>query len=86
MLFREKLAREHGLKEEKVERKHAEQLCERKERAKAAGRRVASIQELLPAVVQLTSQFVRAVRNGILGQMRWNDVLRNLRAATAAYL
>jgi hypothetical protein len=86
MLFRERLGREHGLKEEKVERKHADQLRDRQEKAQAVGRQVAPIQGFLPAVVQLTSQFVRAVRNGILGQMGWKAILRNLRAAMSAYL
>ncbi len=50
------------------------------------GRRVAPMQTLLPVVVQLTSQFVRAVRNGIFAQMPWKDILRSLRAATYASL
>ena len=74
------------LKEEKLERKHAEQLREREEKAAAAGRHVAPAQRLLPAVIQLTAQFVRAVRNGILGQLRLRDVLGSLRMAMSAYL
>jgi len=73
-------------KEEKVERKHAEQLREREEKAAASGRHVAPAQSLLPAVIQLTAQFVRAVRNGILGQLALRDVLGSLRMAMFAYL
>ena len=86
LLFRETLGREHGMKEEKVERKHAEQLREREEKAAASGRHVAPAQSLLPAVIQLTAQFVRAVRNGILGQLALRDVLGSLRMAMFAYL
>lgn len=86
LLFRETLGREHGMKEEKVERKHAEQLREREEKAAAAGRHVAPTQKLLPSIIQLTAQFVRAVRNGILGQMTLRDVLGSLRMAMFAYL
>ena len=86
LLFRETLGREHGMKEEKVERKHAEQLREREEKAAASGRHVAPAQRLLPAVIQLTAQFVRAVRNGILGQLRLTDVLGSVRMAMSAYL
>ena len=86
LLFRETLGREHGMKEEKVERKHAEQLRERDEKAAASGRHVAPAQRLLPAVIQLTAQFVRAARNGILGQLALKDVLGSLRMAMFAYL
>jgi hypothetical protein len=60
-------------------------LTEREEKAAAAGRHVAPAQRLLPAVIQLTAQFVRAVRNGILGQLALRDVLGSLRMAMFAY-
>jgi hypothetical protein len=41
---------------------------------------------MLHAVVQWTSHFVRAVRNGILGQLALKDVLGSLRMAMYAYL
>lgn len=69
-----------------MERKHAEQLRERDEKAAASGRHVAPAQRLLPAVIQLTAQFVRAVRNGILGQLAMRDVLGNSRMAMFACL
>jgi hypothetical protein len=43
-------------------------------------------QRVLPAVIQLTAQFVRAVRNGILGELALRDVLGGLRMAMLAYL
>jgi hypothetical protein len=36
--------------------------------------------------ISLTGQFVRAVRKGILGQMGWKDILRNLPAVMGTYL
>jgi hypothetical protein len=42
--------------------------------------------EPLPAVVQLTSQFVRAARNGTLARMPWKDIIRNVLVATYAHL
>ena len=67
-----------------MERKHTEQLREREEKAAASGRHVAPAQRLLPAVIQLPAQFVRAVRNGILGQTRLRDGLGSLRMAMFA--
>ena len=61
-------------------------LREREEKAAASGRHVAPAQKLLPAMIQLTAQFVGAVRNGILGQLRLRDVLGSLRMAMLAYL
>jgi hypothetical protein len=69
-----------------VHRTLTEQLREREEKAAASGRHVAPAQRLLPAVIQLTAQFVRAVRNGILGQVCLKDVLGSLRMAMFAYL
>jgi hypothetical protein len=69
-----------------VEPKHAGQLFEREEKAAAGGRHVTPAQKLLPAVIQWTAQFVRAVRNGILGQLALRDVLGSLRMAMFAYL
>ena len=58
----------------------------RKKKARAAGRRVALIQSMLPKVVQLTAQFIRALRNGITVGMRWLAAVEILRGAMKAYL
>ncbi len=86
VLLRGELGREHGVREEKVERKHEGQVTERERRAQAAGRRVAPVQRLLPVAVQLTAQYIRSIRNGILVGMRWIAALRHLRDAMIAYL
>ncbi len=86
VLLRRQLDRTHGIREEKVERKREVRIKERKSRAAAAGRKVAAVHKFLPAVVQLTAQFIRALRNGILTRMRWAHALELLLAATKSYL
>jgi len=86
VLLRRQLERAHGIREEKVERKREVQTRQRKSRAAAAGRKVAAVHQLLPPVVQLTAQFIRTLRNGILLGMRWARALELLRAATKSYL
>lgn len=85
-LLRQQLDREHGIREEKVEQKQKEALAKRRTRAAAAGRAVAKFHEKLPAVVQQTSQFVRALRNGILTSISWADSLDLFRRAMKCYL
>ena len=86
VLLRRELESDNGVREEKVERKRADQLVRRERQARAAGRKVAAVQKRLPSVVQLTAQFIRTLRNGILTGMRWIRALELLRAATKAYL
>ena len=86
VLLRRQLDRAHGIREEKMEQKREVRTRQRKSRAAAAGRKVAAGHKLLPAVVQLTAQFIRTLRNGILIRMRWARALELLRAATKSYL
>jgi hypothetical protein len=86
VLLRRQLERDHGIREEKVEQKREVQTQQRESRAAAAGRKVAAVHQLLPPVVQLTAQFIRTLRNGILNGMRWAPALELLRAATKSYL
>lgn len=86
ILLRRELEREHGIREEKVEQKRREQLIQRQTQARALGRSVAAIQKFLPAAIQLTAQFIRTLRNGILLGMRWARALELLRASTKSYL
>jgi len=86
VLLRRELDRTYGIREEKVERKREVRTRQRRSRAAAAGRKVAAVHKLLPAVVQLTAQFIRTLRNGILVRMRWACALELLRAATKSYL
>jgi hypothetical protein len=86
VLLRRELERGHGIREEKVERKREAQLLQRKTRTRALGRKVAAVQKLLPVAVQMTAQFIRTLRNGILLGTGWARALALLRASTKSYL
>jgi hypothetical protein len=86
VLLRRQLECDSGVREEKVERKRADQLVRRERKARAAGRKLAAVQKRLPSVIQLTAQFIRTLRNGILTGMRWVRAQELLRATTKAYL
>ena len=60
-----------GIREEKVMKKRRKAMAEREHKAGETGRKVAAIQRLLPAVVQLTAQFIRTLRNEFATGMRW---------------
>lgn len=86
VLLRQQLARTHGIREEKVERKREDRTRRRKALAAVAGRSVAAVHKFLPTIVQLTAQYIRTVRNGIWTGMRWTRALELLRASTKSYL
>jgi len=86
VLLRRKMDQDHGIREEKVERKREVQTRQRQSRAAAAGKKVAAVHQFLPPIVQWTAQFIRCLRNGILTQMRWEPALDLLRAATKSSL
>jgi hypothetical protein len=60
-------------------------LLKRETKAQESENNVAAIHRLLPAVIQLTAQFLRTIRNGILLRMRWLAALAPLRISMAAY-
>jgi hypothetical protein len=64
----------------------AEALLKREAKAQESGNKVAAIHRLLPALVQLTAKFTRAIRIGIVLRMRWLAALAPLRISMAAYL
>ena len=64
----------------------ADALLKRETKAQESGNKVAGIHRLLPAVVQLTAQFIRTTRNGIVHRMPWLADLAPLRILMAAYL
>jgi hypothetical protein len=63
-----------------------ESMLKRETKAQGSGKKVAAIHRLLPAVVQLTAKFTRAIRIGIILRMRWLAALAPLRISMAAYL
>lgn len=86
VLTRDVLAREHGIEELKIVKKRELALEHRREVAANRGLAVAQFQEQLPVIVQLTVQFIRTLRNGVLGKMRWRTALPLLRNAMESYL
>jgi hypothetical protein len=86
VLIRRHLDVSAGIREEKTVRKRAEALLKRETKAQESGNKVAAIHRLLPAVVQLTAQFIRTIRNGIVLRMRWLAALAPLRTSMTAYL
>jgi hypothetical protein len=63
-----------------------EAMLQHETKAQESGDNVAAIHRLLPAVVHLTAQFIRTIRNGIVLRMRWLAALAPLRTSSAAYL
>lgn len=84
--LRHRLGIQEGVREVKAEQKRKKAMKVRESSAKAAGKKVAFIQSLMPIAVQLTAQFIRALRNGIVVGMRWLAAVEILRTATKAYL
>lgn len=75
-----------GIREEKVVKKRSEAMKHRVIKARESGRNVAAIQRLLPAVVQMTAQFIRTLRNGIAVKMSWHAAIEPLRTSMNSYL
>ena len=86
VLARDLLDQQFGIREVKVEKKRTQALSRRREVAAKTGRKVAAFQRKLPAVVQLTVQFIRTLRNGIVGKMPWLTALAHLRRSMESYL
>jgi hypothetical protein len=86
ILLRGKLDGRHGIREEKLEAKRAEALKRRAQAARAKGFRLHPLSCKLPAIVQLSLQFIRAVRNYIIANAPLKSVLNRFRAMLYAYL
>ncbi|MCK6499450.1 MAG: hypothetical protein L6Q38_08220 [Nitrospira sp.] len=85
-LLRRELDRRHGIRELKIERKRQNSMERRVKSARKLNRSVHPIQWKLPAIVQLTAQFIRTLRNGIWSKARWLKVLPQFQASLSAYL
>jgi len=64
----------------------AKALLKRKTKAQESGNKVAAIHRLLPVVVQLTAQFIRSLRIGIVLRSRGLADLPPLRISMTTYL
>ena len=85
-LLRRELDRSHGIRELKVEKKRQSSMERRTQSARNADRSIHPVQWKLPAIVQLTAQFIRTLRNGIWSKARWLRVLPHFQASLSAYL
>jgi hypothetical protein len=86
ILLRRELHLRHGIRELKVEKKHQSSMNRRTQAARKADRSIHPALWKLPAVVQLTAQFIRTLRNGIWSKARWHKVLPHFQASLCAYL
>lgn len=86
VLFRGLLQEEFGIREQKLEQKHHKHLEQREKLARTNGRRLHPLHRQMPAVVQLSLQFIRTLRNQILGKVFLKEALPQIRAMLEAYL
>ena len=86
VLFRSYLQAEHGLEEVKLKVKHQRALAARQARAQQNGRAVHPLHAHMPAVVQLSLQFIRSLRNAISRDLTLAAALPRLNAMLTAYL
>ena len=86
ILLRRELHLRHGIRELKVEKKHQSSMKRRTQAAQKADRSIHPALWKLPAIVQLTAQFIRTLRNGIWSKARWHRVLPHFQASLCAYL
>jgi hypothetical protein len=53
----------------------AKALLKHETKAQESGNKVSAIHPVVPVVVQLTAQFIRTLRNGIVHRLRWPAAL-----------
>ena len=86
VLFRNYLHSEHGMDELKLIKKRQAWLKEREQAARAKGGQVHPLHYKMPPVVQLSLQFIRALRNQIIRELSLAEALGRLDAMLRAYL
>jgi hypothetical protein len=86
VLFRGLLESEFAMRDQKLVDKRQRSLEQRQKKAQAEGRQLHPYHWKMPAIVQLSLQFIRTLRNQILAKVRFNDALTQIRAMLIAYL
>lgn len=87
LLLETKVRRDHGIRDEKVEKKYEKQLCRREEVARQEGRRLPRMIRLLRRrATQFSRQFIRWLRNHLNIQASYEASLPALRSVMASYL
>jgi hypothetical protein len=87
LLFEAKVEREHGIRDEKVEKKYNKALQDRAQEAREKGRRLPRMIKLLRTrATQLSCQFIRWLRNHLTSKASYEQSLPALRDAMNAYI
>ena len=86
VIFRHELEAKHQIAEEKLDAKRRRELNCRQKRAAEAGRCVHPAIWKLPTVVQISPQFLRVIRNGILQKLSMTASVPRFSAMLKAYL
>lgn len=86
VLFRGFLESDFAMRDQKLVEKRQQALEQRQEKAQAQGRQLHPYTWKMPAIVQLSLQFIRTLRNHILAKVRFYDALERIRAMLVAYL
>lgn len=86
VIFRNELEVHHQITEEKLDVKRRRELKNRQDRAAEAGRSIHPSIWLLPTVVQISLQFLRVFRNGIVQKLSLAEALPRFSAMLKAYL
>ena len=86
VLFRNYLHSQHGMEELKLIQKREAWLKERERIAREKGGQVHPLHYKTPPVIQLSAQFIRALRNQIIRQTSLADALGRFDAILRAYL
>lgn len=86
VLFRGLLESDFAIRDQKLIQKRQQALEQRQEKAQTQGRQLHPYQWKMPAIVQLSLQFIRTLRNQILAKVRFYDSLERIEAMLVAYL
>lgn len=86
VLFRGFLESDFAISDQKLVDKRHRALEQRQKKAEAQGRKLHPYTWKMPAIVQLSLQFIRTLRNQILAKVRFYDALARIRPMLLAYL
>ena len=86
VLFRGFLESEFAMRDQKLVAKRQHALEQRQKKAQAQGRQLHPYTWTMPAIVQLSLQFIRTLRNQTLVKVRFYDALERIQAMLVAYL
>jgi hypothetical protein len=86
LILSERLEREEGIRDEKVEKKYDAALKERQKTAKANGQSVSPWVAMLRRITRWSSQFTRWIQDAIVHGWNWTSGIVKLRPLMCEYL